>query len=80
MPKFIIRWDVGYGPEYDIVEATDKAQAEKMAEEAWKQDVEARADWSAEEYSKGLAEGYGLEDSDQDQDQDEEETDHDASA
>jgi hypothetical protein len=64
MPKYIIQWDSGYrayGANADIVEATDLAQAEKLAHEAWQQDIEANADYGAEEYTKERAVELGLE-------------------
>ncbi len=74
MPKFIIEWNSGYGMQTVIVEAADLAQAERMARDAWREEVEAQADWSAEEYSKELAQELGLEEPDDGEVDDEEET------
>jgi hypothetical protein len=60
MPKFIIRYNAGYGDEYDVVEAPTFEDAETEAYEAWKEAAEASADYGAEEYTEELAEDYGL--------------------
>lgn len=31
MPQYIINWDCGYGDSYEIVEANDSDEAEKLA-------------------------------------------------
>lgn len=56
MPKFIITWDTGYGPSSEVVEAADEDQATKKAYEAWRQQAEDNADYSAEPYTKERAE------------------------
>ncbi len=60
MQKFIITWNVGYGDNYDIVEAENVELAEQHAYETWREEVESNADYSAEEYTEELAEDYGL--------------------
>jgi len=59
--KYIIKWGAGFGCSYDIVEAKNKDDADLMAYEAWKDEVESNADYGAQEYTKELAEEYDLE-------------------
>jgi len=62
MKKYIINWDAGYGESYEIVEAESLAEAKNIAEEKWQEEVESnRYGVNAEEYTKELAEEYGIE-------------------
>ncbi len=56
MPKFIIKWDAGFGPCARVITAKDKDEADEFAYEAWKEDAESQADYSSEPYSKERAE------------------------
>lgn len=47
MTKYKITWDAGYGEEEDIIEANSLEEAEEMAHERWKEEVESNADYSA---------------------------------
>lgn len=60
MSKFIIRWNVGYGDEYEVVEARDLDEANYLSYEAWREEAESNADNEAMEYSEELAEELGL--------------------
>ena len=62
--KFIIRWNAGYGDDYEVVEAENAEQAQNMAYEQWREDAESNADYEAMPYSKEDAVDYGLEDPD----------------
>jgi len=61
MAKWMINWDCGYGPSYEVVEADSRDEAEKIAYESWREDAESNASYGAEEYTKELAEGYAIE-------------------
>jgi hypothetical protein len=39
MPKYIIKWDYGYGDNYDEIDANDLQEARKMAYDQWLEDV-----------------------------------------
>ena len=56
MKKFIIKWDIGYGPSYDTVEADSIDEANEIAYESWREEAENQANYSAEEWSESLAE------------------------
>lgn len=58
--KFIISWDIGYGPEFAEVEAANESEAYRMAYECWKENAEDYAVYSAEEWTEELAEEYHL--------------------
>jgi hypothetical protein len=50
--KYIIKWDVGYGPNYEVVEADSIEAANQMAYDAWNDDAQSNADYDAIEYSE----------------------------
>ena len=59
--KYIITWDYGYGTNYDVVEAVDYKEAEKIAYEQWREGAESIADYGVEgEATEELLEEYGL--------------------
>ena len=60
--KFIIRWDGGYGTQYDIIEAENQDSAFQEAHDRWKAEVELCADYCAIPYTKERAIKYGIED------------------
>ena len=62
MPKFIIKWNAGYGESSQIVEANSHHEALNDAYLSWKEESESAADYSAEQYSKQGAIDLGLED------------------
>lgn len=61
MPKFIIKWNVGYGDDYKVVEANDEEEANTLAYDKWRLEVEDAADYEAIEYNADNCENYGLE-------------------
>ena len=62
MPKFIIIWDSGYGSTAEIIEAKDEEEAQAVAYEAWREEVESNADYAAHPYTAEMAKDYDLED------------------
>ncbi len=60
--KYLIKWNVGWGHSYKVVEADSKEEAENMAYESWKDEVESDADYSAKLFTEEIAEEYDLED------------------
>ena len=59
--KFIIQWNARGYDDYELIEALDQKQAENCAYEAWKQDAEDTASYSAEPYSEKRAKELDLE-------------------
>jgi len=43
--KYIVKYNAGYGDEYEEIEATDEESAEKVAYHLWKEAVENEAVW-----------------------------------
>lgn len=62
MKKYLIKWNVGYGDNHDVVEAISQAAAENEAYEMWRDEAESNAEYSAQELTRELAENYGFED------------------
>lgn len=60
MPKYIIRWNAGYGDSYDVVEADSLDDAHDMAYQSWNDEAQSQAEYDAEEYTDELAEEYGV--------------------
>lgn len=61
MPKFIVRWNAGYGDEYEEVEAENEDAATKLAYANWKDDIESNASYSTVGLSTYLQKkDYGL--------------------
>lgn len=59
--KFIIRWNVGYGDNVEVVEAENLAAAQDAAYEAAREDFESNADYGAMPFTPDLAEKFGVE-------------------
>lgn len=62
MAKWIIKFNIGYGDEYEIIEAENESEAETIAYEAWRAAAEDKADYGAQPYTKEAAIDAGLED------------------
>jgi uroporphyrinogen-III synthase len=61
MTKYVIMWDVGYGPSYEAVEAADKEAAQKWAYEAAREEFESNANYPCiGEATEELCEEYGV--------------------
>jgi hypothetical protein len=45
MKKYIIKWNCGYGDNYDEIEAENEKEANMAAYEAWREDAENNADY-----------------------------------
>lgn len=59
---FIIKWDAGYGSEYEEVEAKNEDDATRMAYDRWHEEVESTASYSTVGLStKELRNDYLLE-------------------
>lgn len=57
--KYIIKWDAGYGNQYDEVEADNYDEAMRMAERCWEEEVANNADYDVVgEWTEELAEEY----------------------
>lgn len=46
MPLYIVKWDAGYGEEFDEVEAGNEKEATKYARDQWHDVVESNASYS----------------------------------
>ena len=62
MAKYFIKWNVGYGDSYEVVESETKEEAMSMAYEMYKDEYENNADYDAVLFTEDIAENYGLED------------------
>lgn len=61
MAEYIIKWNAGYGNNYECVEVLDYDKAMELAYEAWKEDVESNADYNVVgESTDELKAKYGL--------------------
>lgn len=56
--KFIIKYNTGYGDSYEEVEAENIEDAERMAYEAWREEVEGQANYSAMKWTQELADDF----------------------
>jgi len=61
MPKYLIKWNAGYGDNTAVVDCPTPQDADKEAYAAWNQDVQDNADYSAQELTEELARDYGHE-------------------
>ena len=62
LKKWIIRWNAGYGDDYDCVEFETEDEADHCAYESWRDAVESDADYEAVPWTQDLAEDCGLDD------------------
>ncbi len=46
MPKYIIKWNAGYGDEFEEVEAENEKAATISAYEQWRDEIESNASYS----------------------------------
>lgn len=57
MKKYIIRWNIGFGDYFDVVECNSLKEAEDEAYEFWREEAEQNSDFGVVgEYTKELAE------------------------
>lgn len=62
MPKFIIKWNAGFGESYDCIEAVDLEEAVDLAHDAWNDETQSNADYDALPLTEETASQYGYED------------------
>lgn len=60
MPKFIIRWNTGYGDSHEVVEADDDDHAQELAYQAWREAAENGADYGTMEYTEANCDAFDL--------------------
>jgi len=60
MPEYLIRWNTGYGNMHEVVEAESQEEANKIAYEIWREDVESEADYDAALLTDDLREEYNI--------------------
>jgi hypothetical protein len=61
MPKFIIRWNTGYGDSCEVIEADTFEEAEIKAYDSWREETENNSDYEAMEYTEENCDDFGLE-------------------
>jgi hypothetical protein len=66
MPKFIIKWDIGYGQNASVIECSTQIEAEEAAYANAKEEFESQAEYSAEPYTKEEAVALDIEDEEED--------------
>ena len=59
MPKFLIKWDAGYGSNYEAGEFENQEQAQDYAREQWTEESETNADYSAKPLTQEDIDNYG---------------------
>ena len=60
--EYIIKWNSGFGDEYDVVDADSEQAARDMAYEQWKEEAENNAVYGVVgEATKELKDTYGVE-------------------
>jgi len=60
MPKFIIKWDAGYGESVEEIEADTFEEASTIVYEMCMEEAENNVTYSAFDYTEELAEELGL--------------------
>lgn len=60
MMKYVIRWNTGFGDSFSVIEAEDQCDAESIAHENWKAEVDSRSDYEAVEYSETACDEAGI--------------------
>lgn len=61
MPKFIIKWDAGFGENYECGEADDLEDATEWAHQEWLQEAQSNASYEAIPLTQETAAQYGYE-------------------
>ena len=61
MPKYLIKWNAGYGEMTDVAECASQEEADNIAYESWREAAESNADYAAEVLTQELAEDHGIE-------------------
>jgi len=62
MKKYIVKWDAGYGDNYESVETENEEEAKKYVYELWRDEIESNMDYCVVgEWTEELAEEYGVE-------------------
>lgn len=60
MPRYIIKWNCGYGENAEPIEAANDKAAARAAYERWREDAESNAEYSAEPWTEEEAENHGI--------------------
>jgi len=60
MAYFIIKWNTGYGDTVELIECENQDDAQECAYNAWREEAETQADYSAKPYSDEKADEYDL--------------------
>ena len=62
MKWYIIKWDTGFGESYNVVQAESEEEADELAYEGWRDEIEGQANYWSAPFTREEAEGLGLED------------------
>lgn len=60
MPKYLIRYDYGYGDEIEVIDATGQASADDAAYAAWLKGAKGQALYSADLLTPEIAQWFEL--------------------
>ena len=61
MSKYYITWDIGYGEQWEVVNADNENEANEIAYEHWREDAEDSAKYSAVPFTKQVADNNYIE-------------------
>lgn len=61
MPKFLIRWNAGYGDNIEVIEAENKEKADRYAYDQWNQQVQDESDYESKEIPDNVVDCDGIE-------------------
>ena len=58
--KYLIKWNAGYGHDFEVIDANDQSEADDAAYQSWKQAAEMEADYIAEPLTAELCDEYNI--------------------
>ena len=61
MPKYIIKWNAGYGDSRNVIEAENEQKAVEEAYALWLEEADSNADYDAELLTPENAKEHGFE-------------------
>jgi len=58
--EYIIRWNIGYGDDYELIDADNEEQADDAAYAMWRDAAENNADYESMKATDKLKKDFGL--------------------
>ena len=58
--RYLLTYNAGYVDMHEVEQCKDQDEAEDFAYDLWREEVESQADYSAELFTKEVAEEYGM--------------------